>query len=634
MREQATEALAFNTNQQILRLIEAHPRSSLPTIAELLGASAFLTLEDVGRGKAPVYHLDIRGFIEELKRNKTLHELAMPESVDTSINTILPPDEGEIQTGRGTGIEKKQIIPRTRYLMEVLQDLHLPYTVHGGTNTPNMMRGLSYQAFVIPSKDLMILVNNEEGNATFIVHHIDTKEEDPDNTWQYYAHTLTKDQLKSLGEDKVTTLFFNIPLDEWKGRLTEVILFGAQSTVKKDRPVSTPEGQKKELGERKTAESAIQELIEAFGEWKLVSEDTKFNVYWLVNNGYKGLYIWTRQTYGTALPDLVVQSGNTELQQAFTKQEKREAYTRKFATALLIEAFGEWKLLPENTKNKFNVNWLVNNGYDSLYVWTNQTYGTKLSDLVAQSGNTELQQAFTKKEMREEYTRESATALLVEAFERWQTLPEETRGEFNPEWLQKNGYKGLYAWTRQTYGTVLSDLVAQSGNTELQKAFTKQEKDEEYTKDSAILRLIQAFKQWELLPKETRGDFRPIWLVKNGYNGLYSWTYKKYGTPLPDLVAESGNEKLKTAFTKQEQKEEYTEQSATFFLIQAFEKWKLFSEETRGEFNPVWLKKNGYYGLYQWTQKKNSITLSELVARSGNIELQGTFKKRKHERKK
>jgi hypothetical protein len=46
-------------------------------------------------------------------------------------------------------------------------------------------------------------------------------------------------------------------------------------------------------------------------------------------------------------------------------------------------------------KDKFNTNWLLNNGYNGLYTWTNRNI--KLEELVALSGDEELKKAYEKR---------------------------------------------------------------------------------------------------------------------------------------------------------------------------------------------------------------------------------------------
>ncbi|KKU07566.1 MAG: hypothetical protein UX10_C0009G0033 [Candidatus Magasanikbacteria bacterium GW2011_GWA2_45_39] len=118
--------------------------------------------------------------------------------------------------------------------------------------------------------------------------------------------------------------------------------------------------------------------------------------------------------------------------------------------------------------------------------------------------------------MKSEFKRrtvESALQELESAFQKWQALPETTRGKFNPNWLKKNGFGGLYQWCRrktsdgQVTNVSLEDLVAKSANEELKASFQREEKEPSYTETSALARLEEGFNKWQALPETTRGKF-------------------------------------------------------------------------------------------------------------------------------
>jgi hypothetical protein len=100
--------------------------------------------------------------------------------------------------------------------MEVLQEMNLSYEVVEGTNDPRMMRKLSYRAFVIKSADKVILVNDEEGNATFIVFNVKGELDELKRIF-----SSTKEDLKS--EPNVETIIYTGEPDSWKDKIREVL---------------------------------------------------------------------------------------------------------------------------------------------------------------------------------------------------------------------------------------------------------------------------------------------------------------------------------------------------------------------------------------------------------------------------
>ncbi len=223
------EALAFEVHKKITEFVVSNS-TKLETIAQMLGANDFLKITEIGKGQSPVTRLDISGFVKNLKDTNQLHKLKLPGQIEQTHKTILPPDEGEFRSGDGTtSIEKKRVFPRTRFVMEILADLNLDYQAENGTNLPSMMRSFSYIAFTIPEINTLLLVNDEEGNATFIVYNIDdTQENDRD-----HFVNLTKNQLKDLGPEKVSRIEFDKSEEEWKTKISHFLLNGPKEENKK-----------------------------------------------------------------------------------------------------------------------------------------------------------------------------------------------------------------------------------------------------------------------------------------------------------------------------------------------------------------------------------------------------------------
>lgn len=99
-----------------------------------------------------------------------------PQLITPLINqkqVILPPDEhGCIVRGTGEGTISRKYKSRTSHLIELLQQLNLAYECTAGVVEAGMIRQEPYTAFWIPTHKIVILVCNEIGNATFIVHNV------------------------------------------------------------------------------------------------------------------------------------------------------------------------------------------------------------------------------------------------------------------------------------------------------------------------------------------------------------------------------------------------------------------------------------------------------------------------------
>ena len=194
------------TNERLVSLLK--PGVPITEIAQLLGAEDLIIIEPVKRGQKPVYKFDVQTFIQREIDNGTF--LRLPDRFEKLGATLVPPDEGEtIQRGSGEGMAEKKTIPRSRYLVEVLTDLNKRYQIVSGTNAPDMVREETYQVFIIPDLEKIVLVNNEEGNATFVVS-VDKDEEPAD----YYR--LSKNELRTLGLYKSRQLNYSGSPDQWK----------------------------------------------------------------------------------------------------------------------------------------------------------------------------------------------------------------------------------------------------------------------------------------------------------------------------------------------------------------------------------------------------------------------------------
>lgn len=384
------------------------------------------------------------------------------------------------------------------------------------------------------------------------------------------------------------------------------VVFDAEEVMAMVRKLNEEEKiLKREFVTGRTPESALQELEQAFTEWQLLPYDKRpfFNIEWLKQNGHDGLCQWSRKN--TSLEDLIAMSSNKELADSFVR---REALTQESARQALEDAFMLWQALPEKKKGKFNSKWLEKNGFTSLCNWSRKNIA--IEDLVAMSGNSELQKQFTK---REGWTNEAALAALEEAFKKWQAEPEQTRGGFTTFWISNNGYSGLYGWSKRN--VPLEDLAQLSSNEELKKNLkTRQFLDEK----KVIAGIEQAYSKWKTLPIETRGKFTQGWLTDNGYENLYQWSRKN--TSINDLVSKSDNAEMRKDFVKYTQ---WTEELAVKALEEEFIRWQQIPGKKKN-FNTKWLNDHELGSLYNWA-KRNGIPLEEIASKSGNEELKKIF---------
>jgi hypothetical protein len=144
-------------------------------------------------------------------------------------------------------------------------------------------------------------------------------------------------------------------------------------------------------------------------------------------------------------------------------------------------------------------------------------------------------------------------------------------------------------------------------------------------KEKRIKELVKAFASWKKSQegKEKKDKFNSTWVKYNGYWGLYNWAINN--VPLIELIKLSGNDELIQAFTYEEQLPNYTPETAKTKLREAFDLWKKLSSDgsADGEFSSTWLRRNGYYGLYDWT--KRNIKLDKLVASLADEEILRAF---------
>jgi len=186
----------------------------LERLAELLGAEDFLETRTVrGQKHGPVKSFKVTDFVAwvvESAKGKS-YEIQLPDHMVVLPMTILPPDKREMRMGGGVGFEKPEFIPRTRYLVDLLSEMKLHYAVADGTNDENMMRGLSYKPYLLPQIGKMVLVCNEEGNATFVVHEVSGEKD-----WKEYLKMRKSELKQQVTAGEVSVLFYGGDSEEWK----------------------------------------------------------------------------------------------------------------------------------------------------------------------------------------------------------------------------------------------------------------------------------------------------------------------------------------------------------------------------------------------------------------------------------
>lgn len=215
--ESTNNNLKNEINTKLSELLEKGTR--LTNVVELLDAQEFLEYIEPKKGQKTVAHFDVDGFIK--KRISENRKFSLPEEYIKIDETILPPSEMEIKHGSGAGFKEAGIIPRSTLLMELLTEMDLKYSVIEGKNDPKMMRKLSYLIFDIPSIRKLVLVNDEERNATFIIHSAGKEE------WKKYMK-MTKEELSEMPYDMVSSI--NYPNkntdgheEKWKDRVRNLL---------------------------------------------------------------------------------------------------------------------------------------------------------------------------------------------------------------------------------------------------------------------------------------------------------------------------------------------------------------------------------------------------------------------------
>lgn len=211
------EQRRFDLQSQVLRLMN-DTKLPIRDIARMLNAENFLQSGPKGSVTFKVKDWSNDEVTRATSENRPIVKL--PFLADQINETILPPGQGEIITGSGNGdmvdFDNRNIIHRTKALIDLLSGMNLNYKLINGTNDPNMIRQLSYTVVILPEKQKVIFVNDEENNATYIVH-------DVTENWKTYQQ-MTKDELKEqMVSGKVSRVVFDKSMDGWKNEISQII---------------------------------------------------------------------------------------------------------------------------------------------------------------------------------------------------------------------------------------------------------------------------------------------------------------------------------------------------------------------------------------------------------------------------
>lgn len=140
-------------------------------------------------------------------------EIPMPDIKHIKA-VILPSQKKETSGAKGeSDFKEKRLIPRFETLIDFLDKNGIKtdeYICYEGENPREMMRGQSYIMFVLPGLKKMVLVCDEEGNATYIIHTSPNQEEfeklkkdeemDENERSPKFYYQKTKSELQILGK--------------------------------------------------------------------------------------------------------------------------------------------------------------------------------------------------------------------------------------------------------------------------------------------------------------------------------------------------------------------------------------------------------------------------------------------------
>src|SRR3989338_1535435 len=215
--EHAVSSEAEAAFQSRLLALLAAPGIKLRRIAALLDAELYLIEEKTRKGS--VLRFDVRRYAHDQRSAGRFYRL--PDTYRPTQDVILPPGDGEIHSGEGgEPYRETEVIHRTIAVIDLLSQMSEPYDLIDGTTTSRMVRRLSYVAFVLKERRKLLLVNDEEKNATYMVHFV----QDDRETQEYLQSR--KDDLRDLQKrhpELVSVLEFRGSMESYVEDLRELI---------------------------------------------------------------------------------------------------------------------------------------------------------------------------------------------------------------------------------------------------------------------------------------------------------------------------------------------------------------------------------------------------------------------------
>ncbi|MDI6603327.1 MAG: hypothetical protein QME57_04475, partial [Patescibacteria group bacterium] len=199
-----------------------------------------LNIEEEYPGKFGVlYTKEIVDFLIPRKIEKGLEiEREEPSNLFKVGEVLVPPDPEKsiIERGEESFLEKKSI-PRIEILTQLLEENGIPtnrYFCIEGVVNKEMMRKQSYRMFIIPPLEKMLLVCNEEDNATFVINKVESPELfDKVSLEEYYSRTknqlifycsLRKSQLKALKKTGIVEqIDWSSNVGVWEEKILDVL---------------------------------------------------------------------------------------------------------------------------------------------------------------------------------------------------------------------------------------------------------------------------------------------------------------------------------------------------------------------------------------------------------------------------
>lgn len=241
----------IKANQRLLQMMSSG--MSVADMARLLNADDLLELEV--QGKKTAYSFDARAFLADIGSGK--RHITLPEKMAHTNDVLVPSDtnNGIIRTGEGKELHLGEVIPRTRYLTELLTDMEVEYQLlHGGIDE-NMMRKLPYNAFFIPELGKLVLVCDQTDNATYIVHAVPEGE-----TWKDSTKKKKSQLHGEIDQGRASIVRWNSDVDIWKNQVLDRLVDNQEPAVQLE------ETKKKTEYETATA------------EWVWLKKDTEMTV--------------------------------------------------------------------------------------------------------------------------------------------------------------------------------------------------------------------------------------------------------------------------------------------------------------------------------------------------------------------